>query len=102
MGAIWTEPGEAGLVLPVHDDRKDLLHEEPEEDPERVAVARQDFGSANRRRVDLGVVIVVLQERHRLIERRTGDKHRAEPVMDDAVRHVDLLPVDGRRESLDD
>ena len=58
-----------------------------------IAVAGQDPGALDRWRVDGGVAIVVLEQRHRLLDGRARHEGGAHPVMDEPAGHVDLLSL---------
>ena len=58
------------FVLAVHDHGNDLLHHEAQIDRKGVAAAGQQFRACDGRLVDVGMAVVILQERDGLIERR--------------------------------
>ena len=93
---------ESRCVVAVDDDRDALLLVEAEEDPEVVAVPRDDPRALHGRCEHVGVAVVVLEQAHGLRTRRVGDEHGSNPVMNQAIRHRDVPTSVARLEPLDD
>ncbi len=97
--AVATKMGLVG----VHRHRDDFLDVKAKGDAEAVAVALEQPRARNRGREVLGVAIVVLHQRNSVLHANARHEHRSHPVMDEAVRHVDLLrPVAGLQPLDDD
>src|SRR5262245_63844536 len=98
--AIGAETHKTRFILCVDHDCDDLLHGETKVDPKYVTVARNQFRARDRWMKDFGVTIVILQKIQRLAEARAGREYSADPVMNEPVRHIDLLSGLPGREAL--
>jgi len=62
---------------------------------------RQQPRAGHGRRVNGGVVVIVLQQPHGRRGRRVRDEHGANPVVDHPVGHVDVAPARAGSETID-
>ena len=102
MRAVGGRVEKLRLVLGVHRHGDDLLDVKPQRDAKPVAVALEQLRARDRRREIFRVAIVVLHQRHRFFDADARHEHRPDPVMDEAVGHVDLLRSVARLQPLDD
>ena len=95
-------PREPRVVVAVDDDGEAFFLIEAQEHREVVAVFRKDARALHHRGEILRMVVVVLQQAHRIGARFAGNEGGADPVMDQTVRDVNLPSAIPRPQPFDE
>ena len=101
VDTVAVEIDELHVVLRVVHRRDDLLLVRLRVRREAVAIPRQQTRLPDLGGVDLSIAVVVLDHRDRFLQRRLGNQHGPDQVIDRPVGYVDRVPIGARFELFD-